>query len=241
MKALVLAGGRGKRVNEHSDKINKCMINIAGRPVIENSLDSAIDSDVDEIVIVVGYRAEDIINYYGNNYKGTTIKYVIQWERHGLVHAMECARETLNGDDFMLVLGDEVLVNPRHKEMLESFRTQDVFVMCGLLYVEDKEQIKNTYTVFQGDDNTIYRLVEKPKNPLNHLMGTGVCIFKNKIFDYIPYIPINHIRKEKELPDLIQCAVDDGLTVRSFIICDNYSNINTVNDIHRGNKITESQ
>ncbi|MGC1403175.1 MAG: nucleotidyltransferase family protein [Thermodesulfobacteriota bacterium] len=231
MKALILAGGRGKRLDELSVEKNKCMIPIKGRPVIEYSLDNAVNTDIDEIIIVVGYRAEEIINTYGNRYKTKKIKYVIQWEQKGLVHAIECAKEPLSGDDFLLLLGDEVLINPRHQAMLAEFQKSDLFIICGILTVEDKELIKRTYTLIHDGSHIIYRLVEKPRNPFNNFMGTGDCVFKNDIFNYVDVTPIHHERKEKELPDLIQCAIDDGKTVKSFIICDKYSNINLEDDI----------
>ena len=75
--------------------------------------------------------------------------------------------------------------------------------------------------------------VEKPRRPHNDVRGTGNCIFRSKIFDYIDLTPINQSRNEKELPDLIQCAIDDGLAVRAFDIGDVYVNINTPEDIER--------
>lgn len=237
MKALILAGGRGKRLDDRSVETNKCMIPIKGRPVIEYSLNCAANTDIDEIIIVVGYRAEEIINAYGTQYKNKKIKYVIQWERKGLVHAIECAKEAIADNDFMLLLGDEVLVNPRHQAMIDEFRKSDLSIICGILAVEDKELIKRTYTLIHDDNQIIYRLVEKPRNPFNYFMGTGDCVFRNDILNYIAVTPIHHERKEKELPDLIQCAIDDGKTVKSFIICDRYSNINSEDDIQRAEDI----
>lgn len=231
MKALILAGGRGKRLDETSTNRNKCMLQINNKPVIEYSLDSAVSCDVDEIIVVVGYRAEEIINAYGNRYKDKKLKYVIQWEQKGLVHAIECAKDAIDGDDFMLLLGDEILVHPRHQEMLNEFTKGEVFALCGVLWVDNKDLIKRTYTLIHDGNNVIHRLVEKPRNPLNNLMGTGDCVFKNGIFNYIEVTPIHHERKEKELPDLIQCAIDDGKVVKSFIICDKYTNINSKDDI----------
>jgi len=49
--------------------------------------------------------------------------------------------------------------------------------------------------------------------------------------------PINQTRKEKELPDLIQCAIDDGNPVKLFFIGANYVNINTPDDIETGEKL----
>lgn len=231
MKALILAGGRGKRLDDLSEQSNKCMIEIAGRPVIQFSLDAASATTVDEIIIVVGYRAEEIINYYGNRYKDKPLRYVIQYERKGLVHAIECAGETIGGDDFMLLLGDEILINPKHQAMIDEYNKHETFALCGVLLVEEKTRIKRTYTLIQNEKKQIFRLVEKPRNPLNNYMGTGDCVFNNRILEYIAFTPVHHERNEKELPDLIQCAIDDGQLVKSFIICDDYANINAESDL----------
>lgn len=231
MKALLLAGGRGKRLDDLSAARNKCMIEVKGRPAIEYNLDCAISSGVDEIVIVVGYRAEDIINYLGNRYRDVAIRYVIQKEQKGLVHAIECARETIGNTDFLLMLADEIMLNPRHQAMIDEYKRSGAFAVCGILSVENRNLIKKTYTLIQDTDHRIFRLIEKPRNPLNEFMGTGDCIFNNRLFDYIEFTPIHHERNEKELPDLIQCAIDDGMDVRSFMICDRYVNINTKEDI----------
>lgn len=231
MKALILAAGRGKRLDELSKNRNKCMIEVHGRPVIEYSLDNAASTEIDEILLVVGYRAEEIINHYGISYKGKRIRYVLQWEQKGLVHAMECAAEALAGEDFMLLLGDEIMLNPRHTELIASYKSCKAFAVCGVLVVEDSELIRRTYTLIQDDNRIIHRLVEKPRKPFNNIMGTGDCVFSNKIIEYIPVTPIHHERHEKELPDLIQCAIDDGNIVTSFEICDRYANINSHDDI----------
>jgi dTDP-glucose pyrophosphorylase len=236
MKALILAGGRGKRLDELSAHNNKCMTKINGRPAIEYNLDNAVNSGVDEIIIVVGYRAEDVINYLGNKYKNKRLSYVIQWEQRGLVHAIECSKEALAGDDFMLLLGDEIMVNPRHREMIQEFRKGEVFALCGILWVDNKELIRRTYTLIQDESNRIHRLIEKPRSPLNNYQGTGDCVFKNSLLNYIDVTPIHHERNEKELPDLIQCSIDEGQVVKSFIICDRYTNINTKEDIAMAEK-----
>ncbi|NJD54193.1 MAG: nucleotidyltransferase family protein [Candidatus Methanoperedens sp.] len=231
MKALILAGGRGKRLEGVSDNRNKCMLELKGRPLIEHNLNNIIKLNINEIVIVVGYRAEDIINTYGIEYKGKKIKYVIQSNQHGLVHAIESSKEALGSEDFMLFLGDEILINPKHKEMIEIFNNEGLFGICGIVIEKDRSKIKHTYSIFNDEGGRIYRLIEKPRNPQNDMQGTGNCIFKNELLSYIEKTPINQVRGEKELPDLIQCAIDEGKIVKSFIICDKYSNINSEEDL----------
>ena len=153
MKAVILAGGRGTRIDTLSVSRNKCMVPVKGRPVIEYSLDCATNTDVEEIVVVVGHRAEEIMNTYGNRYNDQRIKYVIQWEQKGLVNAIECAREVIAGDDFLLLLGDEILLNPRHQAMIDAYRESDCIAICGILWVDDKELVKRTYTLIKDESN----------------------------------------------------------------------------------------
>jgi len=237
MKALILAGGRGSRIDEVSGNINKCMIEIDGRPVIEYNLDRACDIDgIKEIVIVVGHRAEDIINRYGTSYKGRKINYVIQKEQKGLVHAIECSIDAIKKDDFFLLLGDEVLINSRHTDMYNQFKEEKLFGMCGVVAQEDKKNISKTYAVISDETGRVFRLIEKPKNPVNNLQGTGHCLFRNDILSFIDRTPIHHERGEKELPDLIQCAIDDGEIIKIFNIGDKYTNINSIEDLDEAKK-----
>jgi dTDP-glucose pyrophosphorylase len=231
MKALILAGGRGKRLNEFSENHNKCMLPLCGMPVIERSLRNVVAAGVTEIVLVVGYKGEAIINTYGNSYAGLPIRYVIQSEQRGLVHAIECSRDALGDSDFCLSLGDEIMAGARHAEMVSQFTSADLFGICGTVAVQDPRRIGKTYAIFQDGAGRIYRLIEKPRKPPNHTMGTGNCLFRNALLDYIELTPINPSRGERELPDLIQCAIDDGHIVKSFEICDEYFNLNSEADL----------
>jgi len=231
MKAVILAGGRGKRLGDTTKCTNKCLLALNNRPVIEYNLDRALECRVDEIIIVVGHCAEDIINRYGTEYRGAKIHYVIQWEQKGLVHAIESCKNAIGKDDFILLLGDEVLINSRMPAMMDIFINDSPFVLCGVLHQEDHRKIGKTYTVLAGNESRIFRLIEKPKTTTTDIQGTGHCIFRNEILTYIDRTPIHPERGERELPDLIQCAVDDGKVVKYFTVCEKYTNINDKNDL----------
>jgi len=234
MKALILAAGRGKRMDDLTHEVNKCRVVIHGKPLIEYSLDNiATINAINEIVIVVGYQAESIINQYGITYKEKKIQYCIQDHQNGLVNAIETARPFIDNDDFFLFLGDEIVLGVNYNEMIDDFYTSNATVSCGVVRQPELSQIKKTYSIFQNDENRIFRLVEKPKNPFNDIMGTGNCIFRNMMLEYIPIVPIHYIRKEKELPDFIQCAIDDGLLVKSHYFCEYYMNANTKEELQQ--------
>ncbi len=228
MKALILAGGRGKRMEELSETENKCMLKLHGKRLIEYSLDNVAPIDeIQEIVVVVGYRAESIMNTFGNGFRGKRLSYVIQKEQRGVVHAMQSARDQLCGEDFFLILADEVILGGRHREMLHTFNGENLFCLCGVHPQQDLDFIKRTYAIIHGPDKRMYRLIEKPRKPFKPLMGTGNILFRSAIFDYVDVTPVNPSRGEKELPDLIQCAIDDGEVVKFFEVCDYYINVNS--------------
>ena len=235
MKALILAAGRGKRLKGAAGGVNKCIVEVAGVPLLEYSLRCVGELDsIEEIIIVVGFGREAIMQKYGRAYNGKKISYVVQQEQHGLVHAIESASSALGASDFMLMLGDEFMVNPYHEDFIRAFEKEDLFALCGVVRVSDRKLISNTYALMTLADGRIARLIEKPQHPeFNDLMGTGNCIFKNHILQYIPMTPINQHRREKELPDLIQCAIDDGNIVKPFVVCREYINVNSPEELDK--------
>jgi len=229
---LILAGGRGKRLNEYTEEENKCMMGFGSKPLIEYNLENARNLGLGEIVMVVGHLAEQVINTYGNSFHGIPIKFVIQREQLGLVHAMACAQKTIGDHDFLLLLGDEFFVEPDHDSLLRAYYEDKAFAVCGIIRVEDRRLISKTYSIlYDRESRMIYRLIEKPKNPTNDFMGTGNIIFNHRIFNYINQTPINQKRGERELPDLIQCAIDDGNKVIYHVLGSKYVNVNTPEDI----------
>jgi NDP-sugar pyrophosphorylase family protein len=226
MKALILAAGRGKRINGLSGLHNKCLLRVNNKPLIEYSLDYARLHKFSGIVIVVGYKGKDIIKKYRNNYKGMPIDYVWQKKQKGIVDAIECAENALIGEDFMLMLGDEILLGAKHKAMIKKFKKEKLFAICGVIIVEDKNLIKNTYSVVQDKNHRIKNMIEKPQHLPNNIMGTGICLFKNAILSYINKTPINPIRKQKDMVDLIMCAINDNKLVKSISIGEKFFNIN---------------
>jgi dTDP-glucose pyrophosphorylase len=238
MKALILAAGRGSRLNKFTKNRNKSMINLFEKPLIEYNLKHAVSGGVDEIIIVVGYKKEEIMQFIGDTYQGVPVKYVFQKEQRGLVHAIECSKEILGDSDFLLMLGDEIIPKAKIKNMIKKFRKEDLFAICGIVHEEDKLSLRKTYSAMVNKEGRIFRLIEKPKISINNIKGTGHCIFKNEILDYINRTPIHANRGEKELVDLIQVSVDDGKKVFIYTISQvGYVNINTKEDYNLAKEI----
>lgn len=241
MKALILAGGYGSRfassraahLGEPEAPAHKCLTPIGHRRVIDVSLTTAVELGVDEIVLVVGYLAESVQAACGTHYRGVPITYAYQSERRGLVHAMMCGREALGDADFWLFLGDEVLIDANHQVMQQRFHDDEAFLICGMIPTTEPERISRNYTLaFDEGSRRVWRLVEKPPRPFTPYIGTGHCIFRNKILSYMDLMPIDPRTGNKELAGLIQYAIDVGELVlcHSFDEMFYYVNINTYQD-----------
>lgn len=120
MDALVFAAGRGTRLRPLTDDVPKPLLEVAGEPLLAYCLRAAV-GHVDRIVIVIGYRGEEIEARFGDSFQGTPIEYARQESREGLAHAVLAAEEyveddvlTLNGDN--VFEGDLSALIDRHRE-----------------------------------------------------------------------------------------------------------------------------
>ena len=93
MDAIVFAAGRGSRLRPFTDDKPKPLLKVGGEPLLARCLDALVTLDVDRIVLVVGYRADQIVEAVGDSYDGIPIVYAHQHERKGLAHAVCRAAE----------------------------------------------------------------------------------------------------------------------------------------------------
>jgi NDP-sugar pyrophosphorylase family protein len=228
MKALILATGRGRSFEDGDEYTNSCMSVAGGRYLIEYSLQSAVQSWVEEIVIVVGDRAESVINAFGIVYGNIRISYVLGAGAEGFAGSLERAAEALEGDDFVLFVADEIVCNSQTTDMIRFFYDEDAFAVCGVVQTVNLDDIKNSYAVMLNSfDGRIYRLVAKPRKPVNSYMGTNNCVFKNEILEYLSRSSCTSRNVQGQLTDLVQCAIDDGNNVRLFPVGSRYVMVNS--------------
>lgn len=245
MKALVLAAGKGRRLRDTIGEISKCMVLINGRPLLAYALDNAIRAGIEEAVVVVGYKAGTIMEYFGNEYRGMPLKYVFQKEQNGIIDAMESAVEALNGEDFLLLAGDELLFNSRHSEMIAEHYANKSFITCGMVDKDNVETIKKTYTIQYDDDKNIIKLVEKPQTVFNNLKGSCSCVFDGRVFDYRQDIQggvsANRITGQMEFGGLLHYWMKQNVPVRYFVVADRFINVNFEEDLISAQQFMESE
>ena len=106
MQAVILAAGKGTRMFPMALKKPKPFIEVANKPVLEHNLEQLLGL-VNEIIIIVGYKKDMIMDRFGDNYKGIKITYVIQEEQLGTGHAVLMAEKFVN-EKFLVMNGDDL-------------------------------------------------------------------------------------------------------------------------------------
>ena len=213
MKGLILSGGKGTRLYPLTFTSAKQLIPVANKPVLFRVIEAIRDAGISDIGIVVGSTAAEIKDAVGRGGRwGVNITYIPQDEPRGLAHAVQISESFLDGDRFVMFLGDNVIqggISPLIAEFAHSQWNSQVV----LTRVDHPEQ----YGVAElEDDGRIRRLVEKPKLPPSDLALVGIYMFDKHIFQAVNAINPSW-RGELEITDAIQWLVDNGKAVHPYI------------------------
>lgn len=108
MQAIILAAGMGKRLGEYTQNNTKCMLEVNGVRLIDRALEYLHNSHISRVVLVVGYKAQNVIDYVGPDYKGMKVVYVTNpiYDKTNNIYSLYLAREYLKDEDTILLESD---------------------------------------------------------------------------------------------------------------------------------------
>lgn len=108
MQVIILAAGMGKRLGELTRNNTKCMIQVNGVTLIERVLAQFSVLNLDRVIIVIGYKGEELRNFIGDSYKGLPIEYVTNpiYDVTNNIYSLFLAKEQLQQDDTLLIESD---------------------------------------------------------------------------------------------------------------------------------------
>ncbi|MFC7209809.1 UTP--glucose-1-phosphate uridylyltransferase AglF [Natronoarchaeum sp. GCM10025321] len=209
MKAVVLAAGKGTRLRPLTDDKPKGLVEVNGRPIVTHCFERLAELGAEEFVVVVGYRKEDIIEHYGDEWEGIPITYTHQREQNGLAHALLTAEEHID-DDFMLILGDNIfeanLEDVVHRQ--KESRADAAFLVEEVPWDE-----ASRYGVCDTNSyGEITDVVEKPDDPPSNLVMTGFYTFSPAIFHACKLVQPSN-RGEYEISEAIDLLIQSGRTI----------------------------
>ncbi|MCV9884760.1 UTP--glucose-1-phosphate uridylyltransferase GalU [Metabacillus halosaccharovorans] len=213
-KAIIPAAGLGTRFLPATKAQPKEMLPIVDKPTIQYIVEEAVQSGIEDIIIVTGRGKRAIEDHFDKSYeleetlakkgdyqkledvqnisKLANIHYIRQKEPLGLGHAIYCARRFIGNEPFAVMLGDDIVTSttPCLKQLIERYNRFTASIV-GVQHVKDEDVSKyGIIKIHNETDKGLYKvdsLVEKPKvgeNPSN-IAVMGRYILDPEIFDIL--------------------------------------------------------
>ena len=195
MQAVILAAGQGTRMRPLTDALPKPMLPVGDRPLVAHAADVAVEGGVSELLVVVGYEADAIREYFGDHYRGVPVTFVTQSEQRGTADAVRAASEHLS-ESFVVLNGDNL-----YDESITALFEDGPAIAA--IEVQDP----TSYGVLSTAGSQVTAIVEKPDDPPSNLANAGAYHFPEAAQDWLDVTESE--RGEYELTDVLARVIDE--------------------------------
>ena len=224
MIGVIPAAGRGKRLGRISEEIPKPLVEIRGKTLLERCIESLKKHDINEIVIIVGYKKEKIIDFLNSKNFGTKIKILEQKEQKGLAHALL----QLDGikDSMLVRLPDNIIDD--YSYLIKKFKKENPdFIQ---LFRNRDNPNDNTPTLIIKKDNILD--IIKGYNGEDGFRGVPIYIIKPIFFKYCKEL-MQNLKEGEELKEtmVMKKMIDDGRKIMAVRFLGKLIDITTDKDI----------
>ncbi len=210
MKVIIPVAGIGTRLRPHTYSVPKVLLQVAGRPMLAHILDVVRRLKPEEVVFIIGFLGDQIVQYVRKNYK-FKCKFIKQKELKGLGYAINMAAPELEDDQpVLIILGDTIF----DADLLPVIKGK--YDALGVKRVADPRR----FGVAEKRGGFVARLIEKPEKPTSNLAVVGIYYIKSS---GVLKTSLNEIvtrkivtKGEYQLTDALQLMIDGGVKFRTF-------------------------
>lgn len=243
MRSIILAAGMGKRLGSAEHDLPKVMHLANGRPLLDIALETVGFIDKKDIYIVVGYKKEVVMDYFGPEYN-----YCVQKAQRGTGDAVRSASEDFSGydGDVIITFGDMPLFRRESVQaLIEQHRRSgaDCTIMSGI-----SESIKTYGRIIRDGNGDFLRIVEArdctPEEYAVTEVNSGVAVYKSKsLFGVLPDLDNNNAQGEYYLTDVPSLMKGRGMKVGLYTIFDGDEllGVNTPEELAAVEKILQNR
>ena len=195
-QAVILAAGEGQRLRPFTVNKPKVMLSIAGKPILQYVVESLAQNGIRNIVLVIGYRREQVFDYMGSGEKfGVDITYITQESQLGTAHALAQAK-AVTESEFLVLPGDNLI----EADAIAKFVTVKPEAMLV-------KRVDNPagYGVVTIENGMVKDIVEKPGEAKSNVVNTGIYAFTTEIFSFI--------EAQLDIPDVLNSMLAQGYSI----------------------------
>lgn len=209
MKAIIPAAGIGSRLRPHTHTAPKALIHVAGKPILGHILDELLAFGIDEVIIVVGFLGDKIVEYVGKNYRVKT-KFVTQEELNGLGWAIYLTKSEIGHEPVLIILGDTIFETDLTNVLNGDYDS------IGTKLVDDPRR----FGIAETDGRFITSLMEKPEKPISNQALVGIYyikstdLFKSSLEEMVKSRITT--RGEYQLTDALALMIGKGCKITTF-------------------------
>ncbi|MFX0144619.1 MAG: nucleotidyltransferase family protein [Candidatus Hodarchaeota archaeon] len=201
----MLCAGYGKRLKPYTDNIQKSMLPIHNKPLLEYILNGLIYAGLKDFIFVVGYKKEQILDYFKNG-KNWNIKidYVEQKKLNGTGGALLECQKVIDNSQFFLTWGDILVSYSIYKNVLDLFYQEHHNFILVANFIRDPYKGAAVYT----KNNHCLDIIEKPPKgrSKSNLNNSGIFILSKEIFEILNSLKPSK-RGEIELTDALRIGI----------------------------------
>ena len=185
MKAVVMAGGFGTRIQPLTNSRPKPMLPVVNRPMMENTMLTLRDLGIKDFIVLLYFKPEVIQEYFGDGSDfGMNITYVIPDDDYGTAGAVKLAQEHIGDENFIIISGD-LVTDFDFQKIFDYHEEKQSKLTITLTSVENPLEFG---VVIANDDGKIEKFLEKPSwgEVFSDTINTGIYIIEPEILEYIP-------------------------------------------------------
>jgi NDP-sugar pyrophosphorylase family protein len=205
MQAVILAGGKGRRLRPYTTVLPKPLMPLGDMPIIEVVLRQLAASGFDQVTVAVGYLAELLMAYCGDGSKfGLKLSYSREEEPLGTAGPLALIDGLRQGDTFLVMNGD-VLTSLDLRGLVQQHRASGA---AATIATHQRQQQIN-YGIIESDQgNRVTAYIEKPVH--RYQVSMGIYVLEPAVLGFIPR------GQYLDLPDLVRELMAAGRPVVAY-------------------------
>ncbi|WP_345969071.1 sugar phosphate nucleotidyltransferase [Sulfurimonas sp. HSL1-6] len=185
MKAVVMAGGFGTRIQPLTHSRPKPMLPIVNRPMMEHTMLTLKELGITEFIVLLYFKPDVIRDYFKDgSHLGINITYVLPDDDYGTAGAVKLAEEHIGDDNFIIISGD-LVTDFDFKKIFDYHAQKDSKLTITLTSVENPLEFG---VVIANEEGRIEKFLEKPSwgEVFSDTINTGIYVIEPEILSYIP-------------------------------------------------------